>query len=320
MEFEAVWKGFQTALQENTMAYTGAPNLTDSEEVLLQKLLSALGGTPLLGATEQQTLYNLVSAVTAGIAGGSSGFVVKTGDTMTGTLTAPVVAAASGTLVASAPAVLVSQTWNNGAVTFTGILGAYTLSAAGSNSNLINLTIDGVDRFNFTSGGTFRVVKIAADNSGPAQFLRKRGATGDATAALAMDASICSVNSSGWDGSAYQTGNSIISQTTEAWTGSVRGTYMDFQTTTGGTTSLVSTLKLQGNKIGFLATTPVVKQTSGANLTNNVTAGGTDDTIANYTDLTTYANDAAAIRNDIYQLSRKLKQVNDALRAYGLLT
>ena len=72
--------------------------------------------------------------------------------------------------------------------------------------------------------------------------------------------------------------------------------------------------------LGFFGATAVVKQTSGANLTNNVTAGGTDDTIANYTDLTTYATDAAAIRNDIYQLSRKLKQINDGLRLFGLLT
>lgn len=72
--------------------------------------------------------------------------------------------------------------------------------------------------------------------------------------------------------------------------------------------------------IGFLGANAAVRQTSGANLTNNVTSGGTDDTIANFTDLTTYANDAAAIRNDIYQLARKLKQVNDALRLYGLLT
>lgn len=72
--------------------------------------------------------------------------------------------------------------------------------------------------------------------------------------------------------------------------------------------------------LGFFAATAVVKQTSGANLTNNVTSGGTNDVIADFTDLTTYANDAAAIRNDIYQLARKLKQVNDALRAYGLLT
>ena len=90
-----------------------------------------------------------------------------------------------------------------------------------------------------------------------------------------------------------------------------------------GTTDRIVTTHLEvGNsKIGFLGiATPVVRQTSGADLTNNVTSGGTDDTIADFTDLTTYATDAATIRNDIYQLSRKLKQVNDALRAYGLLT
>lgn len=40
--------------------------------------------------------------------------------------------------------------------------------------------------------------------------------------------------------------------------------------------------------------------------------------MANYTDLTIYANDAAAIRNDIYQLARKLKLIDDLLRRYGL--
>lgn len=72
--------------------------------------------------------------------------------------------------------------------------------------------------------------------------------------------------------------------------------------------------------LGFFAVAPVVRQVSGANLTNNVTAGGVNDTIADYADLVVYANDAAAIRNDIYQLARKLKQVNDGLRLYGLLT
>lgn len=72
--------------------------------------------------------------------------------------------------------------------------------------------------------------------------------------------------------------------------------------------------------IGFLGANAAARQTSGADLTNNVTSGGTDDTIANFTDLTVYANDAATIRNDVYQLARKLKQVNDALRLYGLLT
>ncbi len=62
------------------------------------------------------------------------------------------------------------------------------------------------------------------------------------------------------------------------------------------------------------------QQTSGENLTNNVTAGGVDGTIADFTSLTVYATDAATIRNDIYQLARKLKQVNDGLRAYGMFT
>lgn len=72
--------------------------------------------------------------------------------------------------------------------------------------------------------------------------------------------------------------------------------------------------------IGFLGANASIRQTSGANLTNNVTAGGTTDQIDNWTNLATYSTDAAAIRNAVYQLARKLKQVNDALRLYGLLT
>ncbi len=72
--------------------------------------------------------------------------------------------------------------------------------------------------------------------------------------------------------------------------------------------------------IGFFAATPAAKQTSGENLTNNITSGGVDGTLTNWTNLSTYSTDAAAIRNCCYQLGRKLKQVNDALRLYGLLT
>lgn len=82
----------------------------------------------------------------------------------------------------------------------------------------------------------------------------------------------------------------------------------------------VTRLQVNATGVAFFSATPVAAQTSGANLTNNVTSGGTDDTIANYTDLTTYATDAAAIRNNIYQLARKLKQINDGLRSYGLFT
>jgi hypothetical protein len=71
--------------------------------------------------------------------------------------------------------------------------------------------------------------------------------------------------------------------------------------------------------LGFFGVNAAARQASAA-LTNNVTAGGSNDVIANFTDLATYANDAATIRNDIYQLARKVKEVSDALRLYGLLS
>ena len=73
-------------------------------------------------------------------------------------------------------------------------------------------------------------------------------------------------------------------------------------------------------RLGFFNATPVVQQTDGANLTNNVTSGGDNNTIANYTDLNTYANDAGAIRNDIYQLARSMKLIQDGVRSLGLFS
>jgi hypothetical protein len=84
-------------------------------------------------------------------------------------------------------------------------------------------------------------------------------------------------------------------------------------TTTGSKIGTATTQKL-----GFFNATPVVQQTDGATLTNNVTSGGTTNVIDNWTSLTVYATDAAAIRNAVYQLSRKMKIVVDALRALGL--
>lgn len=78
-------------------------------------------------------------------------------------------------------------------------------------------------------------------------------------------------------------------------------------------------VRLDGN-VGFFATAPAAQQTSGANLINNVTTGGTNNQIDDFTSLTVYATDAAAIRNDIFQLARKLKQINDGLRSFGLFT
>jgi hypothetical protein len=71
-------------------------------------------------------------------------------------------------------------------------------------------------------------------------------------------------------------------------------------------------------KLGWYNATPVVQQTQVA-ITNSVTSGGTTGTTANYTDLTVYANDSSAIRNDIYQLALALEGCIAALRTYGLL-
>ncbi len=70
--------------------------------------------------------------------------------------------------------------------------------------------------------------------------------------------------------------------------------------------------------VGFFGSAGAT-QVSQAALTNNVTAGGSAATIADFTDLTVYANDSAAIRNDIYQLALALANVISAMRSYGLL-
>jgi len=75
---------------------------------------------------------------------------------------------------------------------------------------------------------------------------------------------------------------------------------------------------IAGN-IGFYGVAPVVQVDTGDNMTNNVTSGGTIDVVANYTDLTTYANDSAAIRNNLFRITEKLKKLDDALRLNGLV-
>lgn len=102
-------------------------------------------------------------------------------------------------------------------------------------------------------------------------------------------------------------------------------TYVAGISGTGTHSFLVNTstarLTLNNTGVGFFGVTAVAKQTGPVlNITNSVTSGGTDGTIADFSDLTVFANSAAAIRNDIYQLARTAKFCSDALRAYGLLT
>lgn len=85
----------------------------------------------------------------------------------------------------------------------------------------------------------------------------------------------------------------------------------------GGTKALE--IKESGGvkQIGLFGATPVGQQSVNTILVNNVTSGGTLSTIANYTDLTIYANDAAAIRNNFFRLTEKVLKLETALRNLG---
>jgi hypothetical protein len=127
----------------------------------------------------------------------------------------------------------------------------------------------------------------------------------------------CPIPTAGGPGSVYvgYTGTDIATTIFLKTTVDISAKNIVTDTTTG---TKIGTATNQ--KLGFYNKAPVIQQASAANLTNNVTSGGTTDQIDDFTNLTVYATDAATIRNDIYQLARKLKQVNDALRLYGLLS
>jgi hypothetical protein len=73
-------------------------------------------------------------------------------------------AANNGTLTASAPVLDLAQTWNNAAVTFTGIRFNATNTASATASPLIDLQVGGVSRMRMTRGGTLHLSEFS--NSG----------------------------------------------------------------------------------------------------------------------------------------------------------
>lgn len=100
----------------------------------------------------------------------------------------------------------------------------------------------------------------------------------------------------------------------------VHATVLSSTGNSGLSSNAGATLRL-GNTtgtLGFFGSAGTTRGTQAA-LTNSVTAGGTTGTIANFTDLSTYATDAPTIRNDIYQLSLALTNIVTILRAYGMV-
>ena len=71
-------------------------------------------------------------------------------------------------------------------------------------------------------------------------------------------------------------------------------------------------LDVKSQTVGFFNHS--VTQQESASLTNNVQPGGTDDVIVDMP-----SPNWNTVRNNFYQLARKLKEVSDALHNYGLL-
>ncbi len=76
-------------------------------------------------------------------------------------------------------------------------------------------------------------------------------------------------------------------------------------------------MTVYASQIGFFGGGTVGQQTVGA-VTNNVTAGGVNGTVADFVDLNTYSVDAPTIRNDIYQLARSVQQLATTVRNLSL--
>jgi hypothetical protein len=76
-----------------------------------------------------------------------------TGFTSTDPINAGIGTFVGGTRTTSAPVLNVTQTWNDGAVTFTGILANFTNTASAAASLLIDLQVGGISQFKVTRGG-----------------------------------------------------------------------------------------------------------------------------------------------------------------------
>lgn len=292
------------------------PRYGDPDNTLLFKIALSLsegqGGSGVAGVGSFNGRTGIVTLQEADVSAvADARYVNVTGDSMTGGLNitpavntkALFVNNYSLTGVSAEPMLLLSGTWNTTSEA-TAISLNITDTNSHANSRVLDLSVDDNSVFYVTKNGD-----VSWDGL----------ATGDFDALTANSVSVnndvqvlgsvnAAVNVSGNNIS----GGTVSGTTLEAIDLNVSGLT---QLGTGGLTFRVD----GAGQIGFFGATVAPQQTS-ALLVNNVTAGGTNDTIDDYSDLTVYATDAPTIRDNIYQLARKLKEVTDAMNLYGLLT
>lgn len=184
---------------------------------------------------------------------------------------------------------------------------ATVAGAAPSVGGLINITAGAGGTANDQAGARGGLINITAGLGG------NSGTTGAGAAAKGGTVTIrggnAGVNGGGGDASG---GEVIIDGGTRSGAGGVIGQVW-ISTVSNGITLIGSAT----GKVGFLGAPAIGPQACQA-ITNAVTAGGVNGTIANFTDLNTYSVDAPTIRDDIYQLARALGQVSSLLVQFGL--
>lgn len=143
----------QTAAAAGTYSLTLPTSDGASGEVLTTDGAGVLswaagGGAP--GGSTTQLQYN-----NAGVFGGTSG-ITTTGTELT---------IASGTKTASTPVLDITQTWNNAAVTFTGLKANVTDTASNASSLLMDLQVGGVSQASFSKTGRMSAVSVFLSGS-----------------------------------------------------------------------------------------------------------------------------------------------------------
>lgn len=164
-------------------------------------------------------------ALLCNLAGGGSGssvFVLKAGDTMSGPLN-------------------ITTTTNLPQLKITTAVGQTTQAFQIFQS-------DGTTQvFGVNFSGTTEVYRQSADTTGAQLAHKKRGTTGSATAAVGSGDQLVQDNFQGWDGSAFVTGASLFVTTREVFTGTARGSQFEFRAVAVGATaqSFIATLNAE---------------------------------------------------------------------------
>ena len=102
----------------------------------------------------------------------------------------------SGTKTANAPAILLTQTWNNSSSVFNGIYVNITDTASDATSNIADFRIGGVSKFNITKAGNVSFAGVIAGNGSGLSAIAGANVTGAVTYATTAN-SVAGANVSG---------------------------------------------------------------------------------------------------------------------------